>query len=267
LEGLLLEVDGKQGRFLLSPRALGVERARSALARGRKIEADVLGANKGGLLLDVFGLMGFVPRSELSNDDAPRHEDLVGTRWSGYLVEVFSHRVTASAWPAWRRARREKRRERFVAGLKPGEVHRGVVTHVIPFAAFVRIDRGGTFGMVGRKELTWRRINLAHEVVSPGDSVKVKVLDVRPAKRGAGHHADIDLSLRATQRNPFEAFQPGMRLTGMVTEIVPSGAFVGPEGHPGIEGLAPGDDLKTGAKVEVEVDRVDLERGRLYFRR
>jgi small subunit ribosomal protein S1 len=268
VEGLVLQAERHRDRLMLSPRHLAVERAKRAQARQRRVTANVFGANRGGLLLDVFGLLGFVPRSEMSHRDAARFREFVGDEWRGFIVDVYAQRLTASAWPGWRRRRRSRRRARFIDALRPGQQVRGVVTEVHDFGAFICLNPSGTIGLVNRKDLAWGWVGSTSDVVQPGDRVRVAVLDVRPIQREAGQTVDIDLSLRALQPNPYEPLAAtvarGAQLSATVTAVTADGALVRPDDHPEIVTLVRRGSFREGAGLDLRVQRIDVEHGRLH---
>jgi len=162
-----------------------------------------------------------------------------------------------------------EQRQAFLADLQPGDVRTGVVSSVVNFGAFV--DLGGMDGLVHVSELSWQHVNHPGEVVSVGDEVTVKVLEVdRDRER-------ISLSIRQTTEDPWETFaretEVGTILDGRVTKTVPFGAFVSI--REGVEGLvhvseialhhvdSPELELSIGQQVRVKVTEIDADRRRV----
>lgn len=148
----------------------------------------------------------------------------------------------------------QARRAERLAELQVGEVIEGWVSSLTKFGAFV--DLGGVDGLIHVGELSWGRVDRPEDVVSEGDSVRVKVLEI-DRERGR-----IGLSLRALQDNPWQVaadrFPAGTRTSGRVTNITDFGAFI--EIAAGIEGLAHISELSwdreiTHAAQVLEVDQ------------
>ncbi len=164
---------------------------------------------------------------------------------------------------------RHETRQAFLLSLRRGEVRRGVVTAIHNFGVFV--DIGGVDGMVNCAELSWTHINHPGEVVEVGERINVEVLDIDMDRER------VALSLKATQEDPWRRFaqthQAGHTLPGIVTKLVPFGAFVriadGIEGLVHISELAwpqvetPEQAVRVGDRATVKVIDIDLERRRI----
>jgi ribosomal protein S1 len=122
-------------------------------------------------------------------------------------------------------------KDKVLSSLKPGQVIRGTVKRLTSFGAFV--DVGGIDGLVHISEMAWNRIDNPGEVMSVGDEIDVKVIEVLPERERIG------LSLRQAQADPWtevaRKFKAGDVVEGKVTRVVDFGAFV--ELIPGGEGL------------------------------
>jgi small subunit ribosomal protein S1 len=162
-----------------------------------------------------------------------------------------------------------EQRHAFLAELKPGDLREGTVSSVVNFGAFV--DLGGMDGLVHVSELSWQHVNHPGEVVSVGDKVTVRVLEVDHDRER------ISLSIRQTMQDPWEKFagevEVGGVLDGTVTKTVPFGAFVSV--GEGVEGLvhvseiamhhveSPELELTIGSPVRVKVTEIDEDRRRV----
>jgi small subunit ribosomal protein S1 len=231
---------------------------------GMTVEVRVTAANKGGLAVELGGIRGFLPFSQIDIVRVEQPELLVNSRVKCMIMEAnpAERNLVVS-----RRMLIEKEREAtaavFWAGLEEGQVKTGTIKSIKPFGAFV--DLGGADGLIPMGELSWSRVNDANEVVKVGQQVEVRVIKLdRDAKK-------IGLSLKAQHQNPWDDFalraRPGTKLTGTVTRIMEFGAFV--EVEPGIEGLLHISELSTqrvrrvrdsvteGQTVEVQVVTVD----------
>jgi small subunit ribosomal protein S1 len=106
VEGLVIEVDPKRRRIMVSPRHLAVARCKPAVNKRRKVPVEIRGANRGGLLVEVYGLRGFMPRSELRPRDGVDHGKLIGTSCRAYVIHVSGQQAIVSAFPPGKRKRR-----------------------------------------------------------------------------------------------------------------------------------------------------------------
>lgn len=203
-------------------------------------EVEVVGYNRGGLLVKTGMLQGFVPVSLL---DPARHRNnrgsvtgmlskLVGRKIKVKVVDVKRKQgrlilSEKSAMEEWRR----ERKSRLLRELEEGDICTGRVTGICGFGVFV--DLGGAEGLIHISELSWRRISHPSEVVKVGEEVEVYVLGVDREKER------ISLSLKRLQPEPWstveEKYYVGQFVKGTVTKLTPFGAFV--ELEEGIEGL------------------------------
>jgi small subunit ribosomal protein S1 len=221
--------------------------AQKALESSNVCNAQVVGYNRGGLLVDWQTLRGFVPASHVvglspfMDDEARRAEFARRVGWTlcVKVIEVdhshgrlvFSERATSSE---------ESRREALWGDLCEGAVRRGCITNVCAFGAFV--DLGGLEGLIHISEISWGRVNHPGDVVKTGDPVEVYVISVdRTAKR-------VALSLKRLRPDPWatvaERYQVGQLVKGTVTNVVNFGAFVRLE--EGLEGLIHVSELAEG---------------------
>ncbi|MEZ4362662.1 MAG: S1 RNA-binding domain-containing protein [Kofleriaceae bacterium] len=246
----------------------------SALELGLPVDGLVTEVVKGGLSVDVAGVRGFCPASQIDNRFV---EDL-----SIFVGQRFTFRITRyepggrGNLVLTRRALLEEEREKLAAKtrevLKVGAVLRGKVVGFKPFGAFV--DLGGIEGMLHVSELGFSRVERPEDVLALGQEVDVAVLKIEPGDKGQR----IALSLKALATDPWqEASQrlvEGARVKGKITRMQPFGVFV--EVAPGIEGLVhiselgagrrinhPREVVSEGQEVEVAVMGVDPERRRV----
>jgi small subunit ribosomal protein S1 len=164
---------------------------------------------------------------------------------------------------------RKEARQLILDRLQRGEVVTGTISNIVDFGAFVDLD--GIDGLIHISELSWGHVNHPSEVLSIGDEVSVKVLDIdRDRQR-------ISLGLKQTQEDPWErvvrTYNVGDVLEGKVTKVVSFGAFV--EIMEGVEGLVhiselaqhhvenPREVVEPGDEVKVKILEIDEERRRL----
>jgi small subunit ribosomal protein S1 len=164
---------------------------------------------------------------------------------------------------------RKEVREQILGRLEPGQVVEGKISNIVDFGAFVDLE--GIDGLIHISELSWSHVNHPSEVVSIGDTVRVKVLDIdRDRQR-------ISLGLKQTQEDPWQRvlneYKEGDVVDGKVTKIVAFGAFV--QILPGVEGLvhiselaqhhveSPAEVVRPGDELKVKILEVDEARRRL----
>ena len=204
-------------------------------------EGKVDGFNKGGIIVPVYGLRGFIPASQLSisrrmgvTGDTPdqRYAKMIGEAISVRVIEVdrkrrrliLSERAASSET-------RQSIKERVIESLKEGETYTGKVTSLADFGAFVNVN--GADGLVHLSEISWDRVQHPSEVLEVGQEVKVKVINIDREKKRIG------LSMRALQSDPWQSkvdkFKVGQLVEGVITRLTKFGAFARLEGD--LEGL------------------------------
>lgn len=279
----VVQPEGRGDHIVLSLSRARAERGwrllQAGFEAGRIFTGRVIDVNRGGLIVEVEGVRGFLPLSQISairvNGIAPEELDqalagLVGRELSVKILEVNRkrNRLILSERVAVQELR-QQRREQLVAELKEGEIRRGRVTRLTEFGAFV--DVGGADGLVHLSELAWRPVSNPAEVVQVGDEVDVMVLGIDQEKR------KISLSLRRTQEEPWvtaaERYPVGSLVQARITRLTTFGAFA--QLADGIEGLIhvselsnrhvvhPRNVVREGDEVTVRVLRVEPERRRL----
>ncbi len=277
----VMQSEDREGRVVLS-----VDRARQERSWRRlqelkdadgTIEARVVGNNRGGLLVNLDGVRGFVPASQVSSigrgDDAQKQADmarLIGSTLTLKVVEIqrARNRLILSERQATLNVR-ETRKGELMGTLREGEIRSGIVTSVYDFGVFV--DIGGADGLVHVSELSWSRVQHPSHVLTPGDRTQVMVLGVDQARRR------IALSIKRTMSAPWttiaERYQVGQQVVCEITRLTAFGAFARIE--EGIEGLIhiselseariahPGDVVSEGATVSARIVRIEPARKRI----
>jgi len=243
IETLILTLEDKEGRLLLSKKRAQYERAWGDIEAIKNsdgtVEGVVIEAVKGGLIVDI-GLRGFLPASLV---ELRRVRDLapyLGQRITAKILELDRQRnnVVLSRRVLLEQNQKGSQSD-FLENLAIGEVRTGRVSSVVAFGAFV--DLGGMDGLIHVSELSWKHVDNPSAVVKIGDEVSVKVLEIdRERDR-------ISLSLKATQQDPWQEFasshQVGQLVYGRVTKLVPFGGFV--QVGDGIEGLVHISEMST----------------------
>ena len=279
----VVQPENAEGHVVLSLSRARVERGwrqvQKIFEAGQSVEADVVDHNKGGLIVNIDGIRGFVPISQIAGlrqnvaGDAEiesRLREMVGKQIPVKVLEINRRRnrliLSERAAIAERRA---QRKEQLLNELREGEIRRGIVSSICDFGAFV--DLGGADGLVHLSELSWGQISHPSEAAKVGDEVNVYVLSVDREKK------KIALSIRRSQPEPWslvgEKYKPDDVITATVTKLATFGAFARVE--PGVEGLIhvselaegrvahPSNVVKEGDVVRARVIRVDPEHRRL----
>src|SRR5881398_1963747 len=226
IDALVMTKEDAEGRLILSKKRARFELAwkaiETAAESGDPVNGRVIEVVKGGLILDL-GVRGFLPASLV---DIRRVQDLDEFRGQTLRCKVIElnrsrNNVVLSRRAVLEEERREVR-QRILDDLEPGAVVEGVISNIVDFGAFVDLE--GIDGLIHISELSWTHVNHPGEVVSIGDTVRIKVLDIdRDRQR-------ISLGLKQTQEDPWQRVLNDYKVDdvvdGKVTKIVAFGAFV-----------------------------------------
>jgi small subunit ribosomal protein S1 len=283
----VLNAENREGHVVLSLARAQLEhdwrQVEEMFKSGQIIETQVAGFNKGGLIVRVGKVRGFVPATQLEGTyrkktDTPTTTEANGIDLTAYVgkkvklkiieLDRERNRLILSERAAMRELRKEQK-ERLLQELQEGAIVTGTVTSVQDFGVFV--DLGGVDGMIHLSELSWTKIERPRDVVKVGDKIQVQVLSVdRERER-------IALSLKRTQPEPWstveERYKVGQLVTGTITKLATFGAFARLEDN--IEGLIhiseladrriqhPKEVVKEGDTLQLRVIRIDAARRRL----
>ncbi|MBX3052794.1 MAG: S1 RNA-binding domain-containing protein [Caldilineaceae bacterium] len=256
--------------------------AEKMLESGEITVRQVVGYNKGGLLVEYGHLRGFIPASHvvglprnLSEDERnQRFDEMIGDELPVEVIEVerrrrrlvLSHRFAERKY-------REERKAQLFEEMKVGDVVEGEVRSLRPFGAFV--DIGGADGLLHVSEIGWTPVSHPRDVLQVGDVIKVEVM------RLDADRSRIGLSRKKLLPNPWESIEErygqGETVLVTITRVVDFGAFAQLE--PGVEGLIhvselaeieiaePLKSIASGDRVAVKILRVDPERQRIGLSR
>jgi small subunit ribosomal protein S1 len=273
VDALVLTKEDSEGRLVLSRKRARFEKAwrriEAAAESGEPVEGTVIEVVKGGLILDL-GVRGFLPASLVDIRRVHNLDEFLGQTLECKVIELNRSRnnVVLSRRAVLEEERKEVR-EQILGRLQPGQVVEGKISNIVDFGAFVDLD--GIDGLIHISELSWSHVNHPSEVVSIGETVRIKVLDIdRDRQR-------ISLGLKQTQEDPWQrvisTYRPGDVLEGTVTKVVAFGAFV--EILPGVEGLVhiseladrhvenPSEVVEPDSRLNVKILEIDEERRRL----
>jgi small subunit ribosomal protein S1 len=273
VDALVLTKEDQDGRLILSKKRARFEKAwrriEAAAESGEPVEGAVIEVVKGGLIIDL-GVRGFLPASLVDIRRVQNLDDFLGQKIECKVIELNRSRnnVVLSRRAVLEEERKEVRQQ-ILDRLQPGQVVEGAISNIVDFGAFVDLD--GIDGLIHISELSWSHVNHPSEILSIGDVVPVKVLDIDRERQR------ISLGLKQTQEDPWQrvvdTYNLGDELEGKVTKVVSFGAFV--EILDGVEGLVhiselanhhvenPREVVNQGDVIRVKILEIDSERRRL----
>ncbi|MAG29050.1 30S ribosomal protein S1 [bacterium] len=234
VEATVLEMENEQGMLELSFRQAGHRKAWDLLSElqesGEIVEAKIIDANKGGLMVKVGNVEGFLPVSQLTVEHYPRVEggdkNRILDRLRTHINQMFKVKVITvrereeklivSEKAAW-----EKQQTAQLSKYNVGDEVSGRATGVVDFGVFVEFG-DGLEGLVHISELAWQRIDNPSDVVKVGDEIKAKIISVDGGR--------VSLSVKKLVDDPWkkasEKYKVGDKVQGKVLKINPYGAFV-----------------------------------------
>lgn len=243
VEATVLDLENENGEMELSFRFAGQQRAwtdlREHFTNGKPVEAKIVDANKGGLMVRMYHVLGFLPVSQLSPDNYPRVAGgdkgkileklraFIGKKLEARIIDLDEkdERLILSEKAVWE----EKQRE-LLEKYKVGDTVEGKVVAIADFGIFVRFD--ALEGLVHISEIAWQRIDHPRDVVKVGDTVKAQIIGIEGSK--------IFLSMKNLIPDPWttvtEKYKVGDTVSGKILKVNPFGFFV--ELDPNIHGLA-----------------------------
>lgn len=244
--------------------------------------STIAGYNKGGIIVKIGNVRGFIPASQVSAQRRRRTEGveapeqkwgkMIGEPVQVKVIEVDRNRnrLILSERAASKETR-EMQKEKLLAEIKPGDVRTGHVISLADFGAFV--DIGGADGLVHLSEISWKRVNHPKEVLHVGQEVEVEVLNVDPVKKRIG------LSIKRREADPWtllqRKYQIGQLLQATITKLTKFGAFARIEGEDDVEGLIhvselaeghvdhPKQVVSEGQQVTLRVLKIDPDKRRI----
>lgn len=246
-----------EGHALLSMRRAVKDRGWEELERIFS-EQDIVeivpyDANRGGLLVELEGIRGFLPVSQLAAGHYPRvsgaDKDEILQKLNALTSQPLRVRILDVSRKdnklifSEKEAVKDDMAARF-ADLKAGDVIEGVVTGVIDFGAFVNVD--GIEGLIHISEISWERVDNPRNYVKVGDTVKAKIIAIDKDR--------LSLSLKQMSEDPWlsevKAFKKGDVVEGKITRITPFGAFV--QLSPSVEALVHVSEMSDDESVDPE---------------
>ena len=249
-EFYILREENENGQLTLSLKRVAQARGWVKLEEQKKddetIRAKISNVVKGGVVVDVYGLRGFVPASQLRVKGTTA-EELIGMEIPMKILETDTKRNKLIL--SQRLAVQEEKaaqREKILSTLQAGQIVSGEVVRIADFGAF--IDLGGLDGLLPISEISWERVSHPSDVLKVGQIVTTKVLKVDQEK---GH---ISLSLKQMQPDPWQEiedkFEEGRVISGTVRKIQSFGAFV--QIYPGVDALLPTVEMSDQQNIKPE---------------
>lgn len=196
---------------------------------GEIMMVKVVGANRGGLLVEAGGIDGFIPVSQLSSEHYPRVQSGSGGEIARRLQEMIGQTLKVKVLSVDKNANKLIFSEKMTQDLlseanadmvKIGDILEGTVTGIVPFGVFINAD--GVEGLVHISEISWDRVANINSIFEVGQKVKVKVIQIDGNR--------VSFSIKRLQPDPwikaYEECKPGAIIDGEVTRVTNFGAFV-----------------------------------------
>lgn len=251
VQAIVVDLENELGEIELSFRQASHQKSWDALydlmRKAEIVEADVLDANRGGLMIKVGKVGGFLPVSQLAPEFYPRVEggdknrileilsSYIGMQMPVKIIDVGAdeERLIVSGKDAWAEQEKDK-----LALFKVGDTVEGTVTGVVDFGAFMEFGEG-LEGLIHISEIAWQRIDNPRDYLKRGQKVKAQIIQVDGTK--------ISLSLKRLLEDPWvkavEKYKVGDKVKGKILKVNPFGVFV--ELDKDIHGLAHVSELST----------------------
>jgi ribosomal protein S1 len=278
IEAVIISSENDKGQVLLSLKQAAMDAKwtyfQDAMEKDEVLSAKGVEVNKGGLIVVVNGVRGFVPSSQFGKQFMGNINKLKGETLQVKAIEVdreknrliFSERHVSEAKEIAQRAQ-------ALQSVKVGEIYEGVVSGVMHFGLFITVEVpvadskevGHVEGLVHISEISWEKVNNPKDYHKMGDRIKVKVLGVDEQT------GKLNLSMKQLSDDPWkviaEKYPVGTTFEGTVSRVESFGVFVNVE--PGVDGLihtsklSPDMTYKKGEKVTVTVESVDPDQRRM----
>ena len=275
---VVTQPENDKGQTLLSLKPTVKQKAwdefEENLKTGQTIKVKAFQINKGGLLVEVNEIQGFIPASQISSSYANRVEELLGKELEVKVIEVnreknrlvFSEKAVSEAEIL-------KEQEEILKKVKTGDILEGEVSGIMPFGLFVKVgfenkkEKKTVFleGLVHISEISWEKVNDPSKFYKQGDKVKVKVLNI---DKTSGR---LNLSIKQLLPDPWQDIEKKYpvekKVKGKVVRLAPFGVFINLE--KGIEGLIHISKIpversfKIGEEVDCFIEFLDKENRRL----
>lgn len=238
-EFLIIREEDEDGRFTLSYKKVAMAYSWRELeelkAEDATVEGVIVSIVKGGVLVEVKGVRGFVPSSHLKLKST---ENIVGEKLELKILtmDIQQGNFILSNRKVYAEDKEETKKDIFDT-IKVGQIVKGEVVRITDFGAF--IDIGGIDALLPLSQISWRWVDHPSDILKVGDMVDVEVIVVDQDKQR------ISLSLKNLEKDPWleakDKIKDGDKIEGTITRIKHFGAFV--EVFPGVEALLPNNEL------------------------
>lgn len=238
-EFLIIKEEDEDGRFVLSRKKVNLAYTWKELEKIKEADEVIMGTVaacvKGGVLVEILGVRGFVPSSHLRNKDS---EIAVGDKIELKILTLDSQQnnfILSNKKVFTENA--EDAKKTVFSQIEVGQVLKGDVVRIADFGAF--IDIGGVDGLLPLSQISWRWVDHPADILKVGDKIDVEVIGVDHDKHR------VSLSLKNLEVDPWieaeKQISEGDKRDGFITRIKHFGAFV--EVFPGVEALLPHNEL------------------------
>lgn len=278
IEAYVLNPENDRGQILLSLKQTLLNKRwdnfDELLKTGEVVTVKGLEVNKGGIIVKVSGVRGFVPASQFGRSFLGKLDSLLNKNFEVKVIEVNrkNNRLIFSEKAVSEQAALEHQAD-ALKKVKPGDILPGVVSGIMPFGIFVRADISDgrktkdlfLEGLVHISEISWEKVDNPANHYKVGDQVKVKVIgiDVKTAR--------LHLSVKQLTPDPWldlvKNYPEGKKVSGKIVRLAGFGAFVNLA--PGVDGLIhiskiPSEtEFKIGQSIECFIERVDAAHRRM----
>lgn len=231
---MLVELENDNGYRELSLKAAQMttawQRIKEHKDKSEVITTTIININKGGLIVEIEGVQGFLPLSQLSSEHYPKVEGgdttkivqaLQKFKGQEFKVKILDFSEEENKLIASERAIQEEAAKEELAKLQVGATVEGTITEVTDFGAFVKIN-DKLDGLIHSSEIAWKYIEDPREILKAGEPVSAKIIALEGGR--------VSLSLKALSPDPWatieKTYSVGQKVKGKVVKIRPNGAFV-----------------------------------------
>lgn len=273
LQVFVVTTENESGQVILSLAKTTTTSKGINLAKWDKFQAAInssktftgkgLEVNRGGLIVEIGDVRGFLPSSQVSLSTVANIEDLIGKELFVTVLEVdpSQNRLILS-----QKINVSKKAQEELGKLKVGDLVKGEVAAVLPFGVFATLENG-VEGLVHISEISWEKIEDPNQYFKVGDKISAVVSSVD------SNTNRVNLSIKQTKEDPFQKLASGFQkddvVKGKVTKVSSNGVFVSLK--EGIEGLIPTNKIgvdasyKEGDSVSVLIDNIDTQKRKIFL--
>jgi small subunit ribosomal protein S1 len=276
VSAILLELENDEGYRELSLRAAQLTTAwediREKMQKGELVTTRIININKGGLIVEVSGVQGFLPLSQLSSEHYPKVEGgdttkivqvLQKFKGQEFSVKIIDFNEADNKLIVSERAIKEGAAKEELGKLKVGDTIEGEITEVTDFGAFVRLS-DSLDALIHSSEIDWKFIDNPKDILHSGEKIKTKIINLDLA---AGR---VFLSIKALKEDPWikaeEKYQAGQKVKGKVIKLRQNSAFIELPGDiigvlPASElgGKSPSEALEQGKEYNMAIVSIDIK--------